>query len=149
MIVIVSPVFVSAVLAGSGHDDKSKSSSGEVSMEHQEQPEGFKHDMTVEGIKAEFQIMRLESMNMTDPGGATHHVMVKFMDAEKGRQLKEVVGRIKIISPSKVETVVDLKDYSGIFAANVAFEAPGKYGIICLAKVGDKKPLYKFWYAHQ
>ena len=75
------PVFAGSAIAASGHDDKSKSSHDDKSMDHQETSGAFNHDMTVEGVKAEFQIMSLESMNMKDPDGATHHVMVKFLDA--------------------------------------------------------------------
>jgi hypothetical protein len=140
ILAIAIPVFVGFAMAGSGHGDKS--------MDHQKMEGEFKHHMTTEGVKAEFQIMSLASMNMKDADGATHHIMVKFMNAESGAQIKEAVGRIKVISPSKKETVVDLKDYSGIYAANVTFEEAGKYGVICLAKVGGQKPLYKFWYSH-
>jgi len=128
-------------MAASGHGDKA--------MDHQKMEGDFKQHLTSEGIKAEFQIMSLASMNMKDPEGATHHIMVKFMNADSGAQIKEAVGRIKVISPSKKETVFDLKDYSGTYAANITFEEAGKYGVICLAKVSGKKPLYKFWYSHQ
>ena len=119
-----------------------------AAMDHQQMSGGFQHQMTAEGVKAEFQIMSLESMNMKDAGGATHHVMVKFMDADNGNHIKEAVGRIKVIGPSKKETVVDMKDYGGIYAANFTVDEPGQYGMICLAKVAGKKPLYKFWYPH-
>jgi hypothetical protein len=141
-------LYAGAAQAQSSHDGHTMSGPGAPPMDHQEMSGQFKHDMTVEGVKAEFQIMSLESMNMKDPDGATHHVMVKFMDAESGKHIEEAVGRIKVISPSKAETVVDLKDYSGIYAANVTFDEPGKYGVICLAKVAGQKPLYKFWYPH-
>lgn len=134
------PVFAGSALAASGHDDKS--------MDHQQTSGAFKHDMTMEGVKAEFQIMSLESMNMKDPSGATHHVMVKFVNEDSGEQLKKAAGKIKVISPSKKETVADLKDYGGTYAANMTFDEPGKYGVICLVKIDDKKPLYKFWYTH-
>ena len=134
-------VFAVSAMAASGHGDKT--------MDHQEMTGGFKQEMTVEGVKAAFQIMSLASMNMQDPDGATHHVMVTFSDAESGEHHMQAVGRIKIISPSQKEVVADLKDYSGTLAANVTFEETGKYGVICLAKVDGKKPLYKFWYPHQ
>jgi hypothetical protein len=143
------PGLAGSAMAAGGHDDKSMKGHGNDSMEHMDNAGAFKHDMTMEGVTAEFQIMSLESMNMKDPDGATHHIMVKFMHAANGEQIKEAVGRIKVISPSKKEIVVDLKDYSGIYAANVTFEEAGKYGVICLAKVDGKKPLYKFWYSHQ
>ena len=116
------------------------------SMDHGSMHGTFKHEATVEAVRAEFQVMSLESMNMKDPNGATHHVMVKFFDADTGAPIKEAVGKIKVIAPSKRESVVDLKDYSGIYAANFTIDEPGDYGVICLAKVGGKKPLYKFWY---
>lgn len=138
---------VSATAAG-GHGDKAAGSHGDKAMDHHGMTGQFKHDMTVEGVTAEFQIMSLESMKMKDPGGATHHVMVKFVKADSGEQLKEATGKIKVIAPSKKEVVVDLTDYSGTFASNVTFDEPGKYGVICLVKIDGKKPLYKFWYTH-
>ena len=137
-----------AAQAQSSHDDHTKHGHGDASMDHQEMSGQFKHDMTVAGVKAEFQIMSLESMNMKDSEGATHHVMVKFMDADSGNPIEEAVGRIKVVGPSKKETVVDLKNYGGIYAANFTVDEPGRYGVICLAKAAGKKPLYKFWYPH-
>jgi hypothetical protein len=150
------PVLAGSAMAASGHDDKSMSGHGDKpmsnhddkSMDHQDKSGAFKHDMMMEGVEAEFQIMSLESMNMKDPGGATHHVMVKFVNADSGEQMKKVVGKIKVIAPSKKEAVADLKDYGGTYAANMTFDEPGEYGVICLVKIDDKKPLYKFWYTH-
>lgn len=143
-------VFNGGALAAGGHGDKMEGGHDTgAAMDHDKMEGQFKHDMTVEGVKAEFQIMSLASMNMTDPGGATHHVMVTFMDEANGEQIEEAVGRIKIITPSETETVVDLKNYSGTYAANFTADEPGNYGVICLAKVAGKKPLYKFWYPHQ
>ncbi|MEE4603838.1 MAG: hypothetical protein V2J65_21330, partial [Desulfobacteraceae bacterium] len=140
------PVFVGSALAASGHDDKSMSGHGDKpmsnhddkSMDPQDKSGAFKHDMMMEGVEAEFQIMSLKSMNMKDPGGATHHVMVKFVNADSGEQLKKAAGKIKVISPSKKEAVADLKDYGGTYAANMTFDEPGKYGVICLVKIDDK-----------
>lgn len=137
-------------LAAGGHGDKMEGEhEAGATMDHDKMEGQFKHDMTVEGVKAEFQIMSLASMNMKDSGGATHHVMVTFLDGASGEQIKEAAGRIKIITPSQAETVVDLKNFSGTYAANFTVDEPGNYGVICLAKVDGKKPLYKFWYPHQ
>ena len=137
---LASLVFISAAWSADGHDMKSKA------MDHHTMEGAFKHEMTMDGVKAEFQVMSLESMNMKDPNGATHHVMVKFFNADTGAQIKKAVGKIKIITPSKQESVASLKDYNGIYAANFSIDEPGNYGVICLAKVDGKKPLYKFWY---
>ena len=146
---VIIPMFSAAAMAASSsHGEKATHGQNDTTMDHQGMTGQFKHDMTVEGVKAEFQVMSLESMKMKDPDGATHHVMVKFINADSGEQLKEATGKIKVIAPSKKEVVVDLTDYSGTFASNVTFDEPGKYGVICLVKIDGKKPLYKFWYTH-
>ncbi|MFZ7126843.1 MAG: hypothetical protein ACOWWM_11885 [Desulfobacterales bacterium] len=137
-------------LAMQGHDSGGHSTGGSGSHEAGAHgtPGTFMHEAVAEGIRAEFQVMSLESMNMKDPEGNTHHIMVKLFSEGSDEQLRNVAGKVKIITPSKQETVTDLKDYSGIFAANFKVDEPGKYGVICLLKVDDKKPLYKFWYPH-
>jgi hypothetical protein len=135
---------------GSGHTDSvtaGQKSGGHGDAPHKN-PGIFKQEAVSEGVRAEFQVMTLESMNMKDPAGNTHHIMVKLFSESSDEQLKGAVGKVKIISPSKKETVSELKDYSGIFAANFKVDEPGDYGVICLLKVNDKKPLYKFWYPH-
>ena len=87
-------------------------------------------------------------MNMKDPDGATHHVMVKFIDDKTSDPIKTAVGRIKVIGPNGREQIGDLKNYDGILAANFTFASKGQYGIICLFKIDDKKRLVKFWYPH-
>lgn len=148
-LVTLIPLFTAAVMAGSGHGDKGMEGHGDMAMDKNGAGGAFKHHMTMDGVKAEFEIMDLKSMNMKDPNGATHHVMVKFYQADTGVQIKNVAGKIKVIGPSKNETVAALKDYGGIYAANFTFDEPGKYGVICLSKVEGKKPLYKFWYNHK
>lgn len=138
-------ISASAVLAMQDHNSGSHSDDDKKEMSA---GGGFMHEATAEDIRAEFQVMSLESMNMKDPEGNTHHIMVKLFPQDSDQQIKEAVGKVKIISPSKKETTATLKDYSGIFAANFMADEPGKYGIICLLKVKDKKPLYKFWYHH-
>jgi len=136
-------------LAGSshqGHGDMSESHSG--TMDHGAKGDTFSHQDVVEGVRAEFQVMSLASMNMKDPDGNTHHIMVKFFNDGMNHQIKDVVGKIKVISPSGKEQVVSLKDYSGIYAANFAFGEKGKYGVICLFKVDGQNRLVKFWYPH-
>jgi len=136
-------------LAGSsheGHGDMSKSHSG--TMEHGAKGDMFSHQDVVEGVRADFQVMSLASMNMKDPEGNTHHIMVKFFNDSMNHQIKDVAGKIKVISPSGKEQEQSLKDYSGIYAANFTFAEKGKYGVICLFKVDGQKRLIKFWYPH-
>ena len=104
------------------------------------------HQEIVEGVVAEFQVMTLASMNMIDPQGKTHHIMVKFADVSSEKQIANVIGKIKVISPTGKEQVESLQNYSGILAANFTLDEKGKYGIICLFKEDGKKRLVKFWY---
>ncbi len=122
------------------HDNKT--------MEHSAAADTFTHQVVVEGVRTDFQVMSLASMNMKDPEGNTHHIMVKFFEASSQNQIRNAVGKIKVISPSGKERVESLKNYSGVFAANFAFTEMGKYGVICLFKVNGQKRLVKFWYPH-
>lgn len=131
---------------GGGHGHMT---SGSGDMGHGVHTAHFTHEVVSEGIRTEFQIMSLASMNMKDPDGATHHVMVKFFQEPGGDQIKNVRGKVKIIGPEKKSQEQMLKDYSGIFAANFTFPVEGKYGVICLFKSGDKKRVVKFWYPHK
>jgi hypothetical protein len=132
-------------LADAGHQSPvSGSESG--SMEHDQTGGTFTHQEVVEGVQAEFQVMTLASMNMNDPRGKTHHIMVKFADASSHKKIGNAIGKIKVISPTGKEQVESLQNYSGILAANFIFDEKGKYGVICLFKVDGKKRLVKFWY---
>ena len=117
-------------------------------MEHAVAPEQFSYQQVVEGVRGEFQVMSLASMNMKDPAGNTHHVMVRFFNNDTNEQITDVVGKVKVIAPDGAEQISPLINYSGIYAANVTFAEPGKYGVICLFKAAGKKGLIKFWYNH-
>ena len=139
--------------AAGGHGSKTgrekmdhKSQSGHESGDHGSMGNTFSHEAVVDGIRAEFQVMSLADMKMKDPDGHTHHVMAKFFDEATKDQIKEAVGKIKVIAPSGKEQEAGLKDYSGVLAANFTVKEKGKHGIICLFKIGDNKYLVKFWY---
>ena len=109
----------------------------------------FKHHEMVDGTRAEFQIMSLASMNMQDPGGATHHIMVKLTGPGQDRPVADAVGRIKVIAPSGESQEAALKNYGGVLAANFSFGVPGRYGVICLFVDQGQKKVVKFWYSHK
>lgn len=134
-------------LADTDHQSQSHvSGSKSGSMEHGQTGATFTHQEVVEGVQAEFQVMTLASMNMKDPKGKTHHIMVKLVDVSSQKQIGNAVGKIKLISPTGKEQVESLQNYSGILAANFTFDEKGKYGVICLFSVDGKKGLVKFWY---
>lgn len=118
-------------------------------MDHGASQEGgtYKNAVMVDGIHAEFQIMELAAMNMSDPEGRTHHVMVSFM--KDGQPITEIAGKVKLIAPSGKDQVATLKDFgSGVFAANFTIDEQGKWGVICLFKDMAGKHTVKFWYPH-
>ena len=121
---------------------------GSKAMEKTSLDGTFQHTMVEKNIRAEFQIMSLASMNMKDPNGATHHVMVKLFPDSMNHPIKNAVGKVKLIGPHGKEQTNLLKNYNGIFAANFTFGEKGKYGVICLVIVDGEKHIFKFWYPH-
>ncbi len=148
-------IFSNPITADTSHQDHGQmqmpaADAPQKSHEQMQMPAAgtFKHQMVDKHIRAEFQVMSLASMNMKDPDGATHHVMVKLFNEKMNHQIKDALGKVKVIGPDKKEQAAMLKNYSGIFAGNFTFEEKGKYGIICLVKLQGEKHLFKFWYPH-
>jgi hypothetical protein len=151
LIIILSCLVAGTTVAKEGekgHTGMQHSQDMDKTTEHTAMEGMFKHHATTDGIRSEYQVMSLASMNMKDPAGATHHIMVTFFDAAANRQIKAVAGKIKVIGPDGKEQVGTLKDYSGTYAANFTFGQTGKYGVICLFKTDGKQHLAKFWYHH-
>ena len=121
---------------------------GHGTMQHQAPTETFEHTESVANIRTEFQVMSLEAMNMKDPAGATHHVMVRFMQPDNDKTIVDAVGKVKLIAPDGTEQIETLKNYNGTFAANFKIEQSGKYGVICLFMTAGEKHVVKFWYPH-
>jgi len=119
-----------------------------AAMENTSPTDTFKHKTVVNNIRAEFQIMSLANMNMKDPNGATHHVMVNLFNDSMNHPIKDAVGKVKVIGPDEKEQINTLKNYNGTFAANFTFSKNGKYGVICLVKVDGENHAFKFWYPH-
>lgn len=135
--------------AGTSHEGHGKADTpAPAAMEHTGMTDTFKHEAVDKHIRAEFKIMSLASMNMKDPNGATHHVMVNLFDDSTNHPIKDAVGKVKVVGPDEKEQTNTLKNYNGTFAANFTFSNNSKYGVICLVKVDGEKHLYKFWYPH-
>ncbi|MCG6981502.1 MAG: hypothetical protein LJE88_08820 [Deltaproteobacteria bacterium] len=133
------------VLAASDHERHTETSSS-GSMEHGQTGGTFTHQATADGVRAEFQVMSLASMNMKDPKGNTHHVMVKLFNATSNSQIKDAAGQIRIIGPSGKEQKEILTNYNGILAASFTFDEKDKYRMICVFDAGGKKGEISFWY---
>jgi hypothetical protein len=128
-----------------GHD---MSSHGAGGMGSAQSSGTYTHQVVDQGVRAEFQIMSMASMNMKDAGGATHHIMVKFVREGKNEQIRDVMGKIRVVSPSGKEQVETLQDYSGMYAATFSFPEKGTYEVTCVIKADDKQHVIKFSYPH-
>ena len=145
-VVALVPLFTVVLMAGGDHDDNGMQGYSAMAVDKDGGGGSFKHIMTIDGVKAEFQIIDLEDMNMKDANGVTHHVMVKFFNTYTSRQIMNGSGKIEVVAPSKETSVASFRDYSGIYAANFKLIKPGKYKVICHAKVDEKNPMYNFGY---
>ena len=130
-----------------GHGDMSTHGSG--GMGSAQSSGTYTQQVVDQGVRAEFQIMSMASMNMKDPGGATHHIMVKFVREGTNEQIRNAIARIRVVSPSGKEQVETLKDYSGMYAANFSFPEKGNYAVTCVVKADDKQHVIKFAYPHE
>ena len=148
VILIISILIFGFAMMAVADDSHKGHDMNEMEETSKSEDKAFKHEAIVDGVRAEFQVMSLASMNLSDESGATHHVMAKFIDENGNKQIHQTAGKIKVISPSKKEQVKSLDNYNGIFAANFMFMEKGKYGVICLIKVDGQKKLFKFWYPH-
>jgi len=149
MFLIICSIVPNMTIADTTHEGHGQTHMPAMTTKGNTSPTGtFKYQAVVKHIRAEFQIMSLASMNMKDPNNATHHVMVTLFNESMNHPIKDAVGKVKVIEPNGNEQINSLKNYNGIFAANFSFKKTGKYGVICLVKVGEEKYLFKFWYHH-
>ncbi len=148
-VIAVVPLFTVVLMAGRGDDDFRMQDRSAIADDHDGGGGTFKHIVTMDGVKAEFQIIDLENMNMKDANGTTHHVVVKFFNADTGEQIKNGTGKIIVVTPFNETSVANLRDYGGIYAANFKFIKPGKYKVSCHIKADEKNPMYNFRYNHQ
>lgn len=133
---VVSVIFSSSLMAMEGMEHGSTTADGT-----------FTYSAMAGAIHTEFKVMDLPSMNMKDPDGKTHHVMATFM--RNGDKISNIVGKVKLVAPSKKEQIGVLKDYGGgVYAANFTVDEPGKWGIICVFKDEKETHTVKFWYPH-
>lgn len=110
------------------------------------------HEEVVDGVKATFKIMKMNTKEMPAGMTETHHVMVVFTDAKSGKDLSEGDVKVKVMGPDKSEQTKDLigdaRDVrDGGVGAEFDLSKKGKYGVMCKFKLKDGKVrTSKFWY---
>ncbi|KAF0217125.1 MAG: hypothetical protein FD174_3426 [Geobacteraceae bacterium] len=129
---------------------------GSMKMEHGEHmmdKGSLAHEEVVDGVKATFKIismaehMKAMKMEMPKEMKETHHVMVEFKDAKRGKELTEGEVKVKVQGPDKSEQTKDLMGMQGHFGADFEMAKKGKYGVMARFKLADGKVRSaKFWY---
>jgi hypothetical protein len=119
------------------------------SMDHGHTSSGnFKHKDSSDGIVGSFHVMSLESMNMKDPAGNTHHVMASFAKADK--TITGVEGKISVVSPAGKEQSGELMHLGGgMYAVNFVFDEAGDWKVVCSFDDEGKTYSKEFVYPHQ
>jgi hypothetical protein len=112
---------------------------------------GFVKEMVIEGMKTKFEITTMAEhekmmnemkmkMEMADKS-ATHHIAVTFYNERTGKEISEASVNMKVVSPSKKEQIKLLIPMPEMkhFGNDFNLSEKGKYEILILFKIGDKK----------
>ncbi len=146
-ILVVGVFFVSSVsLAQHGHGGMS---GGSMKMDTKE--------VLVEGVKVVFQIMSnqehqkmLKDMKMkeTVEAGTTHNITVTLKDEKTQKEMTDAQISMKVVDPKGKDQIKTLKYEGEMKSYDAYFNLPekGKYQIMILAKVGEKKTTAGIYY---
>jgi predicted thioesterase len=146
-ILVVGVFFLSSVsLAQHGHGGMS---GGSMKMETK--------GVLVEGVKVTFQIMAndehqkmLKDMKMKEviEPGTTHNITVTLKDEKTQKEMANAHISMKVIDPKGKDQIKPLKYEGEMKSYDAYFNLPdkGKYQIMILAKVGEKKTTAGIYY---
>jgi len=133
-------LFSSSSLAQHGHGGMSTGTS--MKMETKE--------VIVEGVKVVFQIMSneehkkmLKEMRMKEDiePGTTHNITVTLKDEKTQKEITDAQVMMKVIDPKGKDQIKNLKYEKDMKSYDAYFNLPekGKYQVMILFKIGDKK----------
>src|SRR4030043_2294261 len=139
-------MFVSVPVAQHSHGGMS---GGSMKMESKE--------VLVEGIKVTFQMMandehqkRLKDMKMKEviEPGTTHNITVMLKDEKTQKEMANAQISMKVCDPKGKDQIKTLKYDGEMKSYDAYFNLPekGKYQIMILAKVGEKKTTAGIYY---
>ena len=109
-------------------------------------------EVLVEGVKVTFQIMAndehrkmLKDMKMKEDieAGTTHNITVTLKDEKTQREITNAQINMKVVDPKGKDQIKPLKYEDMMKSYDAYFNLPekGKYQVMVLFKVGDKKPI--------
>jgi hypothetical protein len=107
-------------------------------------------DVLVEGVKVSFQIMAnqdhkkmLEDMKMKEDieVGTTHNIAVTLKDEKTQKEITNAQISMKVVDPNGKDQIKPLKFQDMMKSYDAFFNLPekGKYQVMILAKIGEKK----------
>jgi hypothetical protein len=139
-------MFVSVPLAQHSHGGMS---GGSMKMDTKE--------VLVEGLKVTFQMMAnnehrkmLKDMKMKDDiePGTTHNITVTLKDEKTKKEVTDAQISMKVVDPKGKDQIKPLKYEGDMKSYDAYFNLPerGKYQIMILAKVGEKKTTAGIYY---
>ena len=146
MLVAAFFVFTSISLAQHGHGGMS---GGSMKMETK--------DVVVEGVKVSFMVMANENhkkmladMKMKEDiePGTTHNITVTLKDEKTQKEMTDAQISMKVVDPEGKDQIKTLKYEGEMKSYDAYFNLPekGKYQIMILAKVGEKKTTAGIYY---
>ncbi len=117
---------------------------GETKMETKE--------VLVEGVKVTFQMMANEEhkkmlkdmkMDVEAEPGTTHNITVTLKDEKSQKEIPDAQINMKLVDPKGKDQVKALKYENMMKSYDAFFNLPekGKYQVMILFKIGDKKPV--------
>jgi hypothetical protein len=107
-------------------------------------------DVLVEGVKVTFQMMAndehqkmLKDMKMKEDveAGTTHNITVTLKDDKTQKEITDAQITMKVVDPKGKDQIKALKYEGEMKSYDAYFNLPekGKYQVMILAKIGEKK----------
>jgi hypothetical protein len=114
-------------------------------------------EVLVEGVKVTFQMMAndehkkmLKDMKMKEDieAGTTHNITVTLKDDKTQKEIANAQINMKVVDPKGKDQIKPLKYEGEMKSYDAYFNLPekGKYQIMILAKVGEKKTTAGIYY---
>jgi hypothetical protein len=114
-------------------------------------------EVLVEGVKVTFQIMAndehkkmLKDMKMKEnvEAGTTHNITVTLKDEKTQKEMTDAQISMKVVDPKGKDQIKPLKYDGEMKSYDAYFSLPekGKYQVMILAKVGEKKTTAGIYY---
>ena len=136
-------LFVVPSVSLAQHSHGGMSMGGSMKMETKE--------VLVEGVKVTFQFMAneehkkmLKDMKMKEDveAGTTHNITVTLKDEKTQKEITNAQINMKVVDPKGKDQIKTLKYEDMMKSYDAFFNLPekGKYQVMILFKVGDKKP---------